>query len=94
MAYYLSFFKLNPLIITIKITATGKKVNGIYFNASICKAPEINVPLTPHGTIELTAAPASFNVLVRYLCGSFNLSYEFSNACPGNIIDKYCSPTK
>ena len=53
------FFTKNPSIIVNSGTIIGKKANGIYFKASICNAPEINVPLTPHGTIELTAAPAS-----------------------------------
>ena len=46
-------------------TVIGKNEYGIYLNGLICKVPEIKTPLTLHGMIELTAAPASFNTRVK-----------------------------
>ena len=46
--------------------SNGKKAYGKYSSAPTFNVPIMKVPLTPQGINELTAAPASAKVRVKY----------------------------
>ena len=52
----------------------------------ICKVLAMNTPETLHGTIALTAAPASLRIRVKSTRFKPNLSNDGRNDCPGRII--------
>ncbi len=55
------------------------------FNGLICKVLAMNTPETLHGTIALTAAPASLRTKLNQPALP-NLSNDGRNDCPGRII--------
>ena len=73
--------------------SNGKKAYGKYSSAPTFNVPIMKVPLTPQGINELTAAPASAKVRVKYFLSIPQRVNEDVNVSPGKIIDKYCSPT-
>ncbi len=63
-----------------------KNDQGMKFNGLICKVLAMNTPETLHGTIALTAAPASLRIRVKSTRFKPNLSNDGRNDCPGRII--------
>ncbi len=47
------------------VTRNGKNAQGMKLNGLICKVLAMNTPETLHGTIALTAAPASLRIRVK-----------------------------
>ena len=68
------------------VTRNGKNAQGMKFNGLICKVLAMNTPETLHGTIALTAAPASLRIRVKSTRFKPNLSNDGRNDCPGRII--------
>ena len=75
-AAFLGTFRNIPVITARMVTRNGKKVQGMNFSGLICRAPAMKTPETLHGTIALTAAPASFRIRVRNLRLSPSLSKD------------------
>lgn len=59
-------FKNIPKMTVITGQSNGKKAYGKYSSAPTFNVPIMKVPLTPQGINELTAAPASAKVRVKY----------------------------